>query len=169
MPSRTAWRAASLDEIPPNWQIPIDGVALSADEAYERAVAHDPAAGERWTELERRHPGIWDRFRDHGIRRFFGIEAFGVAAYSSEAGDPAIVPHSEEAYGQEELYVVVRGRVRFVCDGEEFELHPGGLVFVTPDVYREAFALATPTTVLVVGGVPGRPYVPPPFQLDYRD
>jgi mannose-6-phosphate isomerase-like protein (cupin superfamily) len=71
-------------------------------------------------------------------------------------------------YDQEELYILLRGRARFVCDGEEFELAAGGLVFVSPDVYREAFALETPTTVLVIGGVPGRPYAPPPFQLDYR-
>jgi mannose-6-phosphate isomerase-like protein (cupin superfamily) len=157
-----------LDEIPPDWQIPLEGRRLTADEAYERSVARDPAAGRRWSELESRHPGIWERFHDHGIRRFFGIEAFGIAAYTSEAGGPAIVPHSESAYRQEELYVVVRGRARFACDGEEFELGLGGLVFVSPDVFREATALETPTTVLVIGGVPGRAYAPPPFRLDHR-
>jgi mannose-6-phosphate isomerase-like protein (cupin superfamily) len=162
------WQAASLNEIPPDWQNPLEGVVLSADEAYERVVARDAAAGERWEELERRHPGIWERFRDHGIRRFFGIGAFGVAAYTSEAGDPAIVPHTEAAYGQEELYVLVRGRARFACDEDEFELEPGGLVFVRSHVRREAIALETPTTLLVVGGVPGRPYEPPAFQLDHR-
>jgi mannose-6-phosphate isomerase-like protein (cupin superfamily) len=163
------WKAASLDAIPPDWQNPLDGVTLTPDEAYERVVGRDPSAGERWEEFERRYPGIWDRFRDHGVRRFFGIEAFGIAAYTSTAGDPAIVPHSEAMYGydQEELYVVVRGRTRFVCDGEAFELGSGGLVFVPPETYREAFALETPTTVLVIGGVPGRAYEPPPFQLDY--
>jgi hypothetical protein len=167
----SGWAAASIDDIPPDWQNPLEGERLSADEAYERVVARDPSAGERWDEFERRHPGIWERFHDHGVRRFFGIGAFGIAAYTSQAGDPAIVPHSEAMYGydQEELYVVLRGRARFVCDGEEFELEPGGLVFVRPEVYREAFALETPTTFLVVGGVRGRPYEPPPFQLDYRE
>jgi mannose-6-phosphate isomerase-like protein (cupin superfamily) len=168
MKKGSAWSAGALDEIPPDWQIPLAGERLSPDEAYERAVAHDPAAGERWTELERQYPGVWARFRDHGVRRFFGIRAFGVAAYTSQAGDPAMVPHSEEAYGQEELYALLRGRARFVCNGEEFELEPGGLVFVQPEVHREAVALETPTTLLVVGGVPGRPYEPPPFRLDYR-
>jgi mannose-6-phosphate isomerase-like protein (cupin superfamily) len=167
MTAGRGWRVALLDEIPPDWQIPLEGKRLTADEAYERAVARDPAAGKRWIELENRHPGIWDRFRDHGIRRFFGIEAFGIAAYTSEAGDPAIVPHREEVYGQEELYVVLRGRARFACDDEEFELGLGGLVFVSPEVFREAAALETPTTVLVIGGVPGRAYTPPPFRLDH--
>jgi mannose-6-phosphate isomerase-like protein (cupin superfamily) len=162
-----SWGAASLDEIPPDWEIPLHGKALQEDEAYEQVVARDPAAGKRWTELEQAYPGIWDRFRDHGIRRFFGIKSFGIAAYTSKAGDAAIVPHSEEAYGQEELYIVVRGRARFTCDCEGIELERGGLLFVRPAVYREALALATPTTVLVVGGVPGSAYEPPPFRIDH--
>jgi hypothetical protein len=144
---------------------------LSEEEAYERVVAVDPAAGERWEEFERRHPGIWERFGDHGIRRFFGIRAFGIAAFTSRAGDPAIVPHSEAMYGynQEELYIVLRGRVLFRCDGQELdELPVGGLLYVTPAVFREAVALETPTTILVVGGIPGAAYEPPPFQLDYE-
>jgi mannose-6-phosphate isomerase-like protein (cupin superfamily) len=165
--SGTGWAAAALDDIPPDWRIPLADKRLSPDEAYERAVARDPEAGERWTELERRHPGIWARFHDHGIRRFFGIRAFGIAAYTSQAGDPAMVPHSEEAYGQEELYVVLRGRIRFSCDGEEFVLEPGAAAFVQPQVYREALALETPTTLLVVGGVAGHAYEPPPFRLDH--
>ena len=35
------WQAASLDEIPPDWQNPLEGVVLSTDEAYERAVARE--------------------------------------------------------------------------------------------------------------------------------
>jgi mannose-6-phosphate isomerase-like protein (cupin superfamily) len=125
--SEKGWKAASLDEIPPDWENPINGTVLSEDEAFEQVAARDPSAVERWTEFERRHPGIWERFHDHGIRRFFGIGAFGVAAFTSNAGDPAIVPHSEAMYGydQEELYVVLRGRARFDCDGEEFELGQG--------------------------------------------
>jgi mannose-6-phosphate isomerase-like protein (cupin superfamily) len=166
----SGWRAATIDEIPPDWENPLEGSVLSEEEAYERVAARDPGAADRWAQFETRHPDIWERFRDHGVRRFFGVAAFGVAAFSSRAGDPAIVPHSEAMYGydQEELYLLLRGRARFVCDGEEFDLASGGLVFVSPDVYREAFALETPTTVLVIGGVPGRPYTPPPFQLDYR-
>jgi len=166
--SGRGWKAASIDDIPPDWENPVEGRVLSEEEAYERVVARDPSAGERWAEFERRYPGIWERFEDHGVRRFFGAGAFGVAAFTSSAGDPAIVPHSEAMYGydQEELYVVVRGRARFLCDGEEVELAEGSLLYAAPEAHREAFALETPTTVLVVGGVPGRPYEAPPFHLD---
>jgi mannose-6-phosphate isomerase-like protein (cupin superfamily) len=168
--SGRGWKAASIDDIPPDWDNPVEGRALSEEEAYERVVARDPSAAERWDEFEQRYPGIWERFNDHGVRRFFGIGAFGAAAFTSSAGDPAIVPHSEAMYGydQEELYVVLRGRARFVCEGQEVELGRGGLVFVRPDVYREALALETPTTILVMGGIPGRAYEPPPFQLDFK-
>jgi mannose-6-phosphate isomerase-like protein (cupin superfamily) len=168
--SGRGWKAASIDDVPTDWENPVEGRVLSEEEAYERVVSRDPSAGERWAEFERRYPGIWERSRDHGVRRFFGVGAFGVAAFTSSMGDPAIVPHSEAMYGydQEELYVVLRGRARFVCDGEEVELGPGGLLFVRPDVYREALALETPTTNLVIGGIPGRAYEPPPFQLDFK-
>ena len=43
---------------------------------------------------------------------------------------------------------------------------PGQLLFVKPQVVREGVALETPTTMLVIGGVPGRAYEPPPFALD---
>lgn len=45
-----------------------------------------------------------------------------------------------------------------VCDGEEVELAPATVLFVSPDVHREGYALTSPTTVLVVGGVPGQAY-----------
>jgi mannose-6-phosphate isomerase-like protein (cupin superfamily) len=162
------WKAAALDAIPPDWEQPVGSARLTEEEAYELVVARDPGAGERWREFEQAWPDIWERFRDHGIRRYFGLRAFGVAAFTSQAGDPAIVPHSEAMYGydQEELYVVLRGRARFRLGDDTFEVDQGGMVFVRPEIYREAFALATPTTLLVIGGVPGHAYDPPPFQLD---
>jgi hypothetical protein len=42
----------------------------------------------------------------------------------STAGQELIVPHDETSFGgQEEVYVVVRGRARFVCDvpGKPYE------------------------------------------------
>ena len=43
-------------------------------------------------------------------------------AFSASAGSLLVIPHDEAAYGQEELYLVVEGRARFVCNGEETEL-----------------------------------------------
>ena len=140
-------------------------------EALAEIEREDPRAIERWDAFEERFPGIWERLKAHDVRTFLGIRAFGVAAFTAAAGDPLIVPHSEtaEGYGQEELYTVLVGLARFVCDGEEVELEPGSVLFVPPDVHREGHALASPTTVLVVGGVPGQAYEPPPFHLDAPD
>lgn len=126
----------------------------------------DPSALERWRRFAEDYPEN-DR-RWHAVRRFFGIDSFGVNAVEASAGNPLLVPHDETRYGQEELYVVLEGRARFVCDGEESEVGQGGLVFVRPEVHRTAFALETPTALLLLGGVPGRPYAPPSWSSDWR-
>ncbi|MDQ5832612.1 MAG: hypothetical protein M3550_06085 [Actinomycetota bacterium] len=55
------------------------------------------------------------------VRRRLGIRAFGTNAFrAARKGDPVIEDHVESP-GQEELYVVLRGRVRFVIGEQEFE------------------------------------------------
>ena len=116
-------------------------------------------------------PGFWDewaRERDfgrswHSIGEHLGIAGFGVNANEADAGRELIVPHTETAYGeQEELYVIIRGRARFTCDGDAVELGPGGMLWVQHEVQREAVAVEDGTLVLCVGGTPGRPYTPEP-------
>ena len=133
------WKVARLEEIP--------AVGLAADPSYWQQWARDPGYGRRW----------------HSIRHRFGITGFGVNAYEAAAGEELVVPHEETEFGgQEELYLVLRGRARFVCDGEEVELGEGELLYVRPEVTREARALETPTVLFMVGGVPGGPYAPWP-------
>ena len=106
----------------------------------------------------------WSRTPDYGagwhaIRKHLGIEGFGVNAVEADEGEELIVPHTEVGYGdQEELYYLVAGRARFVLDGEEVELGAGELLYLRPEVEREATALATPTLLFMVGGTPGKPY-----------
>jgi mannose-6-phosphate isomerase-like protein (cupin superfamily) len=158
--SEQAWRAARYDEIPSNAEIPVPGG--EAAPIRER----DPAALERWTKWAEDFPDN-DR-RSHGVRRFFGISSFGCQVFAASAGNPLVVPHDETQYDQEELHLVVEGRARFVCDGEEVELGPGELLYARPDVHRTAFALETPTVLMIVGGIPGRPYEPPAWAPDWR-
>jgi mannose-6-phosphate isomerase-like protein (cupin superfamily) len=125
------------------------------DEIRAASPADEPSYWKEWTEDE----GYAARW--HSIREHFGIEAFGVNACEGAAGEELVVPHEEVSFGgQEELYAVVQGRARFIVDGEEVELGPGGLLYVPPRVRRAGTALETPTTLLMVGGVAGKPFEP---------
>jgi tetratricopeptide (TPR) repeat protein len=94
------------------------------------------------------------------VRHHFGIAAFGVNAWTArEAGDRIINEHDEdEDDGNEELYVVMRGHAVFELDGERVDAPAGTLVFVRPGVKRTAFAEEAGTTILALGGAPGKPY-----------
>lgn len=101
-----------------------------------------------------------DGFVWHPIRRHFDIRAFGVNAYSaSGAGGQIVEEHTENSLGHEEIYLVLRGRVRFTVDGHDHELAAGQLVFVRdPQLRRGAVALEEGTVVLALGGKPGEPH-----------
>jgi tetratricopeptide (TPR) repeat protein len=91
------------------------------------------------------------------VRRHFGIRAFGANAYTPGATGQVVEEHSEGQLGQEEIYLVLRGRVRFAIDGNDHELGPGQLVYVRdPSLQRGAVALTDDAAVLAVGGTPGR-------------
>jgi uncharacterized cupin superfamily protein len=102
----------------------------------------------------------WARSADfgkgwHSVGDALGVTAFGINIAEANAGEELLVPHTETAYGgQEEVYVVTSGRVRFVCDGAAVEVAEGGLLHATHEVMREATALEDGTMVVCVGGVP---------------
>ena len=101
----------------------------------------------------------WRPLRDH-----LGISAFGVNAFLGAApGDRVVERHDESALGHEELYVVVRGAARFVIDGAEHAVAAGSVVPIAPESMREAFATEPDTMVLVVGGMPGKPFAVSPW------
>jgi mannose-6-phosphate isomerase-like protein (cupin superfamily) len=166
--SGDSWTVVDLSAVPNLWNVGSDGIALDEDEAYRLVGERDPGIVERWADVERRYPGYDEQVDYLSVRQHLGITAFGAAAWTAPAGQCLVPRHSEEAagYDQEELYVMIEGSARFICEGEETVVTPGQLVFVPPNVVREAVALESPTTVLIVGGVAGRPYTPPPFAPD---
>jgi mannose-6-phosphate isomerase-like protein (cupin superfamily) len=92
------------------------------------------------------------------LRHHFGITSFGVNAWTGlEAGDRIINEH-DEANDAEELYLVLEGRARFELDGERVDGRAGTFVFAAPGVKRTAFAEEPRTTIVVVGGTPGKAY-----------
>jgi hypothetical protein len=94
------------------------------------------------------------------VRHHFGITAFGVNAWTArDAGDRIINEHDEsEPDSDEELYLVMRGRAMFELDGERVDAPAGTLVFARPGVRRTAFAEEPETTIIALGGTPGKPY-----------
>jgi tetratricopeptide (TPR) repeat protein len=97
------------------------------------------------------------------VRLHFGITSFGVNAWTGrDAGDRIINEHdeSDEDDLQEELYLVQRGRATFELDGERVDAPAGTLVFARPAVKRTAFAEEPGTTIVALGGTPGKAYEP---------
>jgi hypothetical protein len=101
------------------------------------------------------------------VRHHFGITAFGVNAWTArDAGDRIINEHDEsEPDSNEELYVVLRGRAVFELDGDRVVAPAGTLVFARPGVKRAAFAEEPETTVIALGGTPGKAYEPDGWEL----
>ncbi len=100
-----------------------------------------------------------DGFVWRPVRRHFGIQAFGTNAYTPGASGQVVEEHTEQVLGHEEIYLVLRGRVRFTVDGNEHELGQGQLVFLRdPSLRRSAVALTDDAAVLAIGGKPGAPH-----------
>jgi tetratricopeptide (TPR) repeat protein len=111
-------------------------------------------------------PGATDDGRQRfDVRRRFGITSFGIQAFSAPSGGVVVREHDETLLGeagQEELYVVLTGAAAFEIDGEPVEAPAGSFVHVQPTAKRKATAKDEGTTILVVGGTPGKAYEPTP-------
>lgn len=100
-----------------------------------------------------------DGFVWRPVRRRFGIKGFGVNAYTPGESGQVVESHTEDQLEHEEIYLVLRGRVRFTVGEDDHELGPGQLVFVRdPQLRRGAVALTDDAAVLALGGKPGQPY-----------
>jgi hypothetical protein len=105
------------------------------------------------------------------VRRTLGVQAFGINAYTADAGELVVEEHDETGAGaghHEELYVVVTGRATFSVDGETFDAPVGTLVFLDdPKERRGARAVEDGTTVLAIGGVRGQPFRVSPWEFAF--
>jgi hypothetical protein len=102
------------------------------------------------------------------IRHHFGITSFGMTAWTGRAVGDRILNEHDEADSpdrSEELYLVQSGRAAFELDGKRVDAPAGTFVSVSPGVKRTAFAEEPATTIVVVGGVPGRAYDPVGWEL----
>jgi hypothetical protein len=123
----------------------------------------DGYAGARLDEIEELDDG---RTPLRPVRHYFGIASFGINAFTGRAaGDRILDEHDEAEDGSEELYFVVRGRAVFELDGERLDAPAETFVVVGPAVKRTAFAEEPETTIIAVGGVPGKAYEPVGWEL----
>jgi tetratricopeptide (TPR) repeat protein len=111
-------------------------------------------------------PGATDDGRKRfDVRRRLDISSFGIQAFSAPRGVDVIREHDETVLGdagQEELYIVLTGAATFEIDGESVEAPSGSFVYVQPTAKRKATAKDDGTTILAVGGTPGKAYEPSP-------
>jgi hypothetical protein len=91
------------------------------------------------------------------VRHKLGFQPAGVNAWIADAGGQLIPPHEEDS-GNEELYVVVRGRASFTVGEEKADAPSGSFVFVPAEVYRTATAVEDGTIVFAVGGTVGEAF-----------
>jgi hypothetical protein len=105
------------------------------------------------------------------VRRTLGIEAFGINAYTADAGGMVVEDHDETGAGaghHEELYVVITGRATFTVDGQEIDAPVGTCVFLDdPKERRGARAVEDGTTVLAIGGARGEPFRTSPWEFAF--
>jgi tetratricopeptide (TPR) repeat protein len=103
------------------------------------------------------------------VRMHFDIGAFGVNAWTArDDGQTVIGEHSEDS-GHEELYFVASGHATFTVAGDEIDAPAGTFVFVRdPTAKRKAVGKEGGTTVIAVGGTPGKAFAPMNWERSAR-
>jgi mannose-6-phosphate isomerase-like protein (cupin superfamily) len=87
------------------------------------------------------------------IRHALDVKAFGVNAIVYAPQFEGFMHYHDE---QDELYFIHQGIARFEVDGEEFELGPGGVVYVESTTPRKITNVTDEELVIVaVGGKDG--------------
>lgn len=89
------------------------------------------------------------------MREHFGIQAYGVNAFTADEDQMLVNEHDEAGSGQEELYIVLDGHATFEVDGQSVDAPAGTFLYVPPAAKRKATGTGT---VLVLGGKPGEAY-----------
>jgi hypothetical protein len=106
------------------------------------------------------------------VRMTFGIGSFGLSAYVAESAGDVLTSEHDEIEGSgtkhEELFFVAGGHATFTVAGETIEAPAGTFVYVRdPGVVRGATARDPGTTLLAIGGEPGKAYEVSPWERKY--
>ncbi|TMJ97584.1 MAG: cupin domain-containing protein [Actinobacteria bacterium] len=98
-------------------------------------------------------PATWKSVRHH-----LGISGFGINGVSKSTGETLIPDHDETASGQQEVIFVHEGEALVTVEGEQHRAPAGTIIGIEPGVRRKVEAAASPTTLVIVGGAPGKAY-----------
>jgi hypothetical protein len=107
----------------------------------------------------------------HAVRIHFGIQSFGINAYTATQKGEIVGEHEEIEHSgtkHEELYFVSEGSAMFTIDGQAVEAPAGTFVYVPdPASVRSAVAHEEGTTILCFGGTPGEAFAVSPWEQKY--
>src|SRR3712207_1485942 len=94
-------------------------------------------------------------------RAELGGESFGMQVIDLPPNLDQFPEHDHAKSGQEEVYVVLRGRGEVEIDGERHAIDPDTFVRIGAHAKRKLVTGDEPMRVLALGGVPGGVYEPP--------
>lgn len=113
-------------------------------------------AVKRIDEMEAIYLGSFKRARAE-----LGVESFGMAIIDMPPDFEHYPVHDHGRDGQEEVYVTLRGGGEIEIEGERFPLDSDHVARVSAGTMRKVWPGPDGIRVLVLGGIPGRPYEAP--------
>jgi mannose-6-phosphate isomerase-like protein (cupin superfamily) len=102
------------------------------------------------TSRTRVDPGSAERFVS--LRRALGVTTFGINQMVLQPGQRMRIHRHQR---QEEVYLILEGRLTILIEGEETELEQGELMRVGPDVRRQLVNRGPGRVVLIALGADG--------------
>jgi mannose-6-phosphate isomerase-like protein (cupin superfamily) len=94
-------------------------------------------------------------------RAELGISSFGIQVMDLPPNLDQFPEHDHADDGQEEVYVVMRGKAEVEIDGERIPIDPDTIIRVSSGTKRKIYTGDEPVRILAIGGIPGKPYEPP--------
>ena len=91
-------------------------------------------------------------------RAGLGVTSFGIQVLRFPPNADQYPEHDHSHDGQEEVYLVLEGRVTLTAGDEQLEVGPRTLVRVGPGERRKITTGDDPALVLALGAMPGKAY-----------
>lgn len=102
-----------------------------------------------------------DGIRFRAVRELMGVSSFGINVMELDPHCEGYPEHDHHKDGQEELYLILQGRVQLRVDDEIHELEQGSMVRVGPALRRQFITQNHGVTILALGATPGQAYGTP--------